>query len=157
MATIAKQVIPDIGFDHGLFNIEFMYDAARDAVKIIEINPRMSSQFADLFEKVDGVNTYHILLDLALGRRPRVRKRGGCYAVAASCVMRTFANKKVVKLPDKHEIESILRLWPDVRLEILATEGKKLSEELQDSQSYRYGLMNVGGRDRSHALDVFEE
>ena len=41
-----------------MFNIEMMYDAATDRIGIIEINPRMASQFADLYEKVDGTNSY---------------------------------------------------------------------------------------------------
>src|SRR5262249_33699977 len=68
MLNVADRVMRQMGFDDGQFNMEFMYDVDTDALRIIEINPRMSSQFADLFEKVDGTNSYSVMLDLALGR-----------------------------------------------------------------------------------------
>jgi hypothetical protein len=32
----------------------------------------------------------------------------------------------------------------------------KLSQQMQDSVSYRYGLINIGGRDRQDILDIFD-
>ena len=136
-----------IGYDNGLFNMEFMYDPHTDSVATIEINPRMSSQFADLFEKVDGTNTYDILLDLAGGRTPHPKRRKGAYARAASCVLRIFENKTPRHLPSEKDIERAQAIAPEIRIEILAAEGRKLSQELQDGCSYRYGIINLGGRD----------
>ena len=31
----------------------------------------------------------------------------------------------------------------------------KLSQQLQDGRSYRYGLLNIGGRDRREVLEIF--
>ena len=156
MGAVAKKVMPGIGFDDGLFNIEFIYNAAADTVHIVEINPRMASQFADLFEKVDGTNTYSVLLDLALGNKPVLTRRAGKYAMAASCVLRVFDNRRVIKLPTRDDIDAVQTWQPDIRIEILATEGRKLSQELQDGHSYRYGLLNIGGRDAREILDIFE-
>ena len=47
-------------------------------------------------------------------------------------------------------------LYPDVRVELHADGGTKLSDELQDGQSYRYGIVNLGGRDRAQVLERFE-
>lgn len=153
---IASKVMRGMEFDCGQFNIEFMYDLDTDRISIIEINPRMSSQFADLFEKVDGVNSYKIMLDLALGRDPHPIKRKGRYEMAASCVLRTFQNQMVVKLPTNMEVARILKRHPDIRVEILGTEGLKLSQQMQDTCSYRYGLLNIGGRDRQEILEIFD-
>ena len=68
MADLARKVMPAFGFDNGQFNIELIYNPEANTVHIVEINPRMSSQFADLFEKVDGTNSYSVLLDLAFGK-----------------------------------------------------------------------------------------
>ena len=111
MAAVARAVISGIGFDHGLFNVEMMYDAAKDSIRIIEINPRMASQFADLYEKVDGTNTYQVLVDLALGVAPTLKRRQGKYRFAASCVMRTFENAFVARVPDAREIAQVHALW----------------------------------------------
>jgi len=156
MAEVASKVMPALGFDNGQFNIEFMYNPETDTVRIVEINPRMSSQFADLFEKVDGTNSYSVLLDLALGNRPQFKRREGRHRAAFSCVLRTFQNQRVLRLPSQDELQTLLRELPDIRIELLATEGRKLSEQMQDTCSYRYGLLNIGGRDREEILELFD-
>ena len=60
MAEVAERVMRAGGFTHGLFNIEFLYDSGRNKLGIVEINSRMASQFANLYEKVDGFNTYSL-------------------------------------------------------------------------------------------------
>ncbi|MFL6649396.1 MAG: acetyl-CoA carboxylase biotin carboxylase subunit family protein [Sulfurifustaceae bacterium] len=157
MADIACKFVRGIGYDNALFNIEMMYDARTDAIHIIEINPRIASQFADLYEKVDGTNTYEVLLDLALGRRPAFRRRSGKHRFAASCVLRTFENATVAALPSAAEVARVQRLHPDVRVEILATQGRRLSQEMQDGESYRYGIISIGGRDREDILATLAE
>lgn len=157
MFQIASKVMRAMEFDCGQFNIEFMYDIDTDSISIIEINPRMSSQFADLFAKVDGVNSYRVMLDLAFGREPHITQRNGPYEMAASCVLRTLQNQMVMKLPTTVEIDQIFEWHPDIRVEILGTEGLRLSQQMQDTCSYRYGLLNIGGRDRQEVLDIFDK
>jgi biotin carboxylase len=157
MFDIARRVIRRIGFDNGQFNIEFMYDRSSGDIGIIEINPRMSSQFGDLYEKVDGVNSYSVMLDLALGRKPGMKKREGRHKMAASCVLRTFENKLALELPRAEDIARVRARYPDVRVEVLATEGLKLSQQMQDGRSYRYGLINIGGEDRGDILNILDE
>jgi hypothetical protein len=155
MEEIAAKVIADIGLDNGLFNIEFMV-APTGAIRIIEINPRMSSQFADLYEKVDGYNPYRVLADLALAKPPRLSHRKGRYPLAASCVLRTFADHRVLHVPSVAAMCRVKRLYPDARVEILATPGRRLSDAMQDGHSFRYGLVNIGGNDRDHILKIFD-
>lgn len=156
MAAVARSVTAGIGYDQGLFNIEMMYHPETDAIHIIEINPRMASQFADLYEKVDGTNTYEVLLDLALGKEPVYTRGRGRHRFAASCVLRTFENAFVAALPSSEQLERICRQYPDVRVEVLATQGRRLSQEMQDGQSYRYGIVSIGGRDRADVFAVLD-
>ncbi len=156
MSVIARRVIAGIGFDNGLFNMEMIHDPRRDSIHIIEINPRMASQFADLYEKVDGTNTYEVLLDLALGKKPVFRQGRGAHGFAASCVLRTFENAMVAELPSDAEIAQVRDWYPDIRVEILATQGRRLSQEMQDGRSYRYGILSIGGRDREETLAIYE-
>ena len=156
MAEVATPVMKQIGFDHGLFNIEFMYNSQRDTIHIIEINPRMVSQFADLHEKVDGFNTYAVLVDLALGRAPQTKPRAGKYAAAASCVLRRFRDALVVKAPAPNDVAQLEASIPDIRVEVLVNERSQLSHEMQDGSSYRYGMVNIGGRDIPGVLQIFE-
>jgi len=112
MADVARKVMPALGFDNGQFNIEFIYNPEANTVHIVEINPRMSSQFADLFEKVDGTNSYSVLLDLALGKTPHVKRGEGRHRAAFSCVLRTFRNQMVLKLPTQDELQGLQREFP---------------------------------------------
>ena len=156
MADISKRLMSGLGFDNGMFNIEMMYDAREDRIAIIEINPRMASQFADLYEKVDGTNAYDVLVDLGVGVRPTPKRRQGKYRFAASCVLRTFEDGVVAALPCAERLAEVERAYADIRVEIHATSGRKLSDELQDGASFRYGIVSLGGRDRAHVLRQFE-
>jgi biotin carboxylase len=155
MSDIAATLMPGLGFDNGMFNIEMMYDRSSGAISIIEINPRMASQFADLYEKVDGTNSYAVLLDIAQGRAPRVTRRQGRYGFAASIVLRSFDDYVVAALPSEADLERLERTYPDIRIEILARVGRALSSEMQDGTSYRYGIVSLGGKDRDDVLAQF--
>lgn len=156
MTNVAARVMNATGFTHGLFNIEFRYDAERDRLGIVEINPRMASQFADLYEKVDGFSTYSLLLDLALGRRPTISRGAGRHAAASSCVLRRFDDARVIECPSEDELEAIREAHPNVRVEVLASPGECLSEQLQDECSFRYGIINIGGLSLEDVLATFD-
>jgi carbamoylphosphate synthase large subunit len=156
MARAAQAVMAAMGFDDGMFNIEMMYDERDERLSIIEINPRMASQFADLYEKVDGVNTYEILVNVATGRTPRSVERVGPHRTASSCVMRTFTNARVTRVPSDEDIAAVTERYPDARIEVLCRPGRRLSEQMQDGHSYRYGVINLGGDNMRDILGAFE-
>jgi hypothetical protein len=157
MADIAARFVRHIGFDNGLFNIEMMYEPADDSLHIIEVNPRMCPQFADLMEKVNGVNTYEILLAIAAGRRPAVRREGAPFRAAASLVARVFDDHFVARVPGAADLARLAGRFPDARVKVLCREGHRLSEELQDGASYRYALLHLGGDDRAHIQARYRE
>ena len=157
MTGIAARFVRHIGFDNGLFNIETMYDPHADTVHIIEVNPRMCPQFADLMEKVNGVNTYEILLAIAARRRPVVRRSGAPCRAAASIVGRVFEDKLVKRVPQASDLAILATRFPDARVKVLCREGHLLSEELQDGASYRYALLHLGGEDQAHVQARYEE
>ncbi|MDZ7837217.1 MAG: ATP-grasp domain-containing protein [Actinomycetota bacterium] len=70
MMDVSRVWLSHLNYGNGLFNIEFFYNRRNKSISIIEMNPRMCSQFADLVEKVDGINTYRLQLDLSLGKKP---------------------------------------------------------------------------------------
>ena len=107
MSRIAARFMSSIGFDNGLFNIEMFHDPSSDAIHLIEVNPRMCPQFADLMEKVNGVNTYEIALAIAAGVRPVVRRRDAAYTAAVSYVLRLFEDKIVRKVPSVDELHDL--------------------------------------------------
>lgn len=146
MGDLALRFIRSIGFDDSLFNVEMFYDPDSDAIHIIEINPRMCAQFADLMEKVNGVNSYEIALAIAAGVRPTIHRPSPQYRVAASFVLRLFEDKTVARVPSPEELAVFQARFPDARLKVLCREGQRLSDELQDGKSYRYAVLNLGGQ-----------
>ena len=157
MIETARKVVNAIGLDNGMFNIEFFYDEVSGDIKIIEINPRMASQFADMIEKVDGTNSYKIQVDLALGRKSRFEKGKGSHEFASSFVLRSFEDKIIKKVSGEKEIGKVLQLLPDARIEIYGSKGALLSSELQDMQSYWYGIINLGGDSLVDLKDKYEK
>jgi ATP-grasp domain-containing protein len=154
---IAARFMEAIGFNDGVFNVEFLYDPKTRAIKILEVNSRMASQFAGLTEALHGTNTYEILLDLSLGRRPRFRRFFGKARAAASFVLRRFKDALVARVPHADELRTIADKIPGTSFEVLVEQGRRLSSHFQqDDESYRYGLINVSGRDGSDVRRKFE-
>lgn len=144
MAQVAEKLMSGINYDNAFFNIEMMYNPATDRISIIEVNPKIASQFTDLFEKVDGISTYAPLLQIAAGDEPVFLRGQGDFKIAASCVLRTFENKRVLSVPSSQQIDNLVARFPDARVEICASQSKLLSDGMQDGKSYRYGLINIG-------------
>jgi len=65
---VARRFLAAVGFTHGLFNMEFFHDPASDRIAVIEFNPRLASQFSDLYRRVRGLDPHAMALALALGR-----------------------------------------------------------------------------------------
>ncbi|CAN5439982.1 hypothetical protein BH20ACI3_BH20ACI3_19310 [soil metagenome] len=138
-------------FDSGMFNVEFIYNPRADTILVVKINPRMSSQFADLFEKVDGINSYSVLLDLAFGEEPQISKGEGRYPVAASCVLRTFENKRVMKLPGDDENGATTTSPP--RHKDRGASNGRYEAFTTDARWPKLPLWNHQHRRRQHARD----
>jgi biotin carboxylase len=154
LATICDRAVRGLGFTHGLFNIEFIYEPLTGRASIIEVNPRMCGQFADLTEHVTGVNTYQVLCDLGLGiDPPRPRHRGS--AAGASYPFRRFGDATVVSVPGAAEVAKIQRRTAATLIAIYYDVDEKLSDRAKhfDGESYRYACVNVVGTQRSQ-LDV---
>lgn len=144
MRRVAETFINGIGYDNALFNMELMYNPATGEIHIIEVNPKIASQFPDLFEKVDGTSSYAPLLQIALGETPTFRHGHGAFKLAASCVLRDFQDRRVVSVPTTEQIAELTRQFPDARIEISVAPGQLLSDIMQDGKSFRYGLINIG-------------
>ena len=147
MGNLAERVIRHIRLDRTFFNIEFFYRQEDDSIWIIEINGRMASQFAPLYRMLHGIDMYAMQLDMLLGKDPGGttvwspgQKADG---VAASFVLRRFEDGRVTRVPSPEDLGRLRERFPDAFVEILVKEGERLSEELQDDESYRYALVDL--------------
>ncbi len=155
MEALTERIVRGFGFNHGFFNVELFYNPATDRIHLIEVNPRLAYQFADLREKVDGFNPYEALLDLALGETPMVAIRAGRYRHAASFVLRKFGRARLRRAPSAAELHDVRRRHRDARLMVYVKKGASLDREVKWLGSYRYAVLNLGAMDRHGLFDRF--
>jgi hypothetical protein len=155
MEEIARRVISRIGLRSSLFNIEMIYEPALDDIHIIEVNPRMCGQFGDLYQKVDGVHGHEVLLALALGERPRMRRGRGAYAAATSFPLRTFEPVGIERVPDRERLTEVEARYPGTLVWWECSEAQDLVDftRLEDGGSARYGVVNLGGQSRAEMME----
>lgn len=159
MSEIAGRVVRHLGLRQTLFNIEMIYDEPRDRICIIEINPRVCGQFADLYQKVDGTSSYEIALALAAGEPPRVKRRAGAYARAASFPLRIFEPAVVRRAPSSREIAEVEGSYPGALVWSECETGQLLAdfESVEDGKSCRYAIVNLGASSNQDLSRRFEE
>ena len=147
MADVARRCVAALGLQRTFFNIEMMWDGT-DA-RIIEVNPRICGQFGDLYEKVDGTNTFAVALALAAGEPVTWRRGAGRHAVAASVPLRVFEPTHVRSAPDASRVAEIearfsgTLVWPET------ASGDTIADFAhEDGVSFRYAVVNLGADSR---------
>ena len=147
-ADVARRFLDAVGFTHGLFNMEFFYDAADDRLGVIEFNPRMASQFSDLYLRVDGVDLHRIALALAHGDDPAGLPRAAPVAgAAASVVFRSFDRAARIAMPGVATRAALARAMPDALLFRFEKSAGAIARDCKWLDSYRYGILHLGGAD----------
>jgi biotin carboxylase len=145
---VARRFLAAVGFSHGLFNMEFFYDVATDKLTVIEFNPRLASQFSDLYLRVDGIDLHRFALELAHGRDPALLPRAEATAgVAASFVYRSFDPAARPPMPSAARQRELARQFPDAMLFCFPKSGGQIARDFKWLSSYRYGILHLGGCD----------
>ncbi|MCW5632330.1 MAG: ATP-grasp domain-containing protein [Rubrivivax sp.] len=148
---VARRFLGAIGYRHGMFNLEFFFDAATDRLSVIECNPRLASQFGDLYRRVRGLDPHAMGLALALGRDPLAAPRCEPSAnVAASLVYRTFHPAAVPPVPTAAQHAAVARAFPDALVFSFPKTGHALARDFKWTGNHHYGIVHLGGRDREH-------
>lgn len=129
MTDAAARTIRALGLDGSAWNMEFFWDEDADRVWLLEVNSRLSESHADLFRKVDGVSNQSVMLDLALGLRPRMPHREGPFARAAKLFVRTLDDAFVEEVPSDDDLAALEAEIPDAKIVLRAQAGQWLSEQ----------------------------
>lgn len=158
MIDVARAAVQGVGLDNSPFNAEFFYDPNADHLWLLEINPRISQAHTDIFEKVHGISHHSVMVDLALGRKPKPMERQGPFNIAAHFMFRTSDSGRVVRVPSEAAIERLKKRQPGTEVKIPVRPGQHL-KELQGQDMYSFEIANVfiGGRDQSELLDKYDE
>lgn len=145
MLAITRRFIAQTGYDNAPFNIEFFLDEQADHIWLLEINARISRSHAALFQLVDGVPHFQVMVDVALGIPPRMPHREGPYPVAAKQMLRVFEDGLVRRVPSAREIRRVEEAFPGTLVHLNVHEGMRLSAlKHQDSFSWELGVLFTG-------------
>jgi hypothetical protein len=113
---------------------------------VLELNPRMASQLSYLYESVDGVRPYQMLLALAAGEMPRTDAARAPYGHAASFALRKFDGKPLSAHPTASQIARVRNEYPEAHLMLYLKRGSSLAREMKWMGSYRYAVVNMAAR-----------
>ena len=145
---VARRFLCAVGFDHGLFNMEFFYDEPTNRLTVIEFNPRMAAQFSDLYLRVRGIDLHQLALALAHGQDPaKVPRSTPTAGAAASFVYRSLSETAVVRLPDAEQQEALTQAFPQALLFCFAKTPSQIARDFKWLGSYRYGILHLAASD----------
>ena len=145
---VARRFLQAVGFDHGFFNMEFFYDDARDRLSVIEFNPRMASQYSDLYQRVIGADMHAMAVALAHGEDPAKVPRGEPTAgTATSFVYRIFSATEPFTLPSQEQVRAVKAAFPGALVLTYPQSKRAIARDFKWLGSYRYGITHLGGAD----------
>ncbi len=149
MIATTNRLMEGSGFDNSCYNVEFFYDERTDRISIIEINPRMSYQFSDLFAHVDGRSSFSVQLAIATRRTVDWQPGRGSHKAAASFVMRRFHDATVVAAPNAEQLAALENRFSGTHVKLLCQPGDRLSDHDQDVESFRYCIVNMAAASKA--------
>ncbi len=146
--AVAQRFLHAVGFTQGLFNMEFFHDASSGKLSVIEFNPRLASQFSDMYRHVQGRDPHLMSIALALGRDPALLPRLPPVAgAAASLVYRAFTPGSAPPMPSSTQQAALRRQFPDALLFMQPKSGHALARDFKWLGNHRYGILHLHGRD----------
>lgn len=150
-ADVARRFLQAVGFTHGGFNMEFFLHPDSGQVQVIEFNPRLASQFSDLYQRVDGLNLHEVALALAHDIDPATLPRQApTAAVASSFVYRQFQSQNDTPRPP-HRPTALQRrnfeeAYPDALWMEFPMSDDDRARDFKWMGSHRYGIVHLGGQ-----------
>jgi hypothetical protein len=145
---VARRFLGAVGFGPGFFNMEFFFDPATRAIKVIEFNPRLASQFGSLYRWVSGRDPHQMALDLAFGQDPLARPATApTSGVATSLVWRAFAADRLPPMPGAEQQARFAAELPGAELHLFPKTRHGIERDLKWLGSHHYAIVNAGAAD----------
>lgn len=140
----AQRFLEEVGFEFGFFNVEFTVDDESGRVGIIEVNPRMSSQFSDFYTSHLGCEPHRMAIEIALHGRPLPWTRPEKPArLAASLVWRAFRLEDLPAMPTEAQVAAVKAALPQSELFVFPQTHGSAARDIKWSNSTRYGVLNL--------------
>ncbi|MEA1910140.1 MAG: ATP-grasp domain-containing protein [Spirochaetota bacterium] len=158
MIDVIRSALVQFKLDNSPFNAEFFYDQTADKVWLLEVNPRTSQAHTDIFEKVHGISHLSVMVDIALGLKPKPLERSGEFNIASHFMLRTFEKGKVSRIPSSMDVEKLEKRQPGTIVRMKVEPGQDLDDlQGQDMYSFELATVFIGGRDQTDVLEKYDE
>lgn len=144
---VARRFLQAIGFTHGFFNMEFFHDPVSDRLAVIEFNPRLASQFSDLYLRVQGVDPHAMAVAMAQGQDPAtVPRQAPLGGAAASLVYRAFQPEAVPPQPTDAQRARLRAEFPHAGFYPYPKQGHTLARDFKWLGCTCYGILHLHAR-----------
>jgi hypothetical protein len=150
---IARRFLRAIDFRLGFFNLEFFHDPTDGRITVIECNPRLASQFGDLYRRTTGRDPHAMAVALAMGEdASAVPVTAPTAGVAASLVYRAFEPGTIPPVPTRAQQAALAQAYPDAIFVSLPKHGNALARDFKWTGSTHYGYIHLGARDHDDLI-----
>jgi biotin carboxylase len=156
MIAATETVLTHMGYDDSPFNAEFYWHAGSDAIRLLEINTRISKSHCPLFKLVDGEYHHAVMIEVALGQQPDFPFREGRFRTAAKFMLRCYCDGTIHAVPDTEDIERVKQRFPGAEVLLHVEPGMRLSSlPDQDSYSYEIAVIFLGADNQKELLENY--
>lgn len=141
---IIKEIVKKFDFNNSLFNLEFFL-SKNDVITIIELNTRPSIVFEDFYKQYFEKSMTEMMIDISLNKKPQlkiIKEKLYC----KSYILRKYTDYMVTSIPNKKYLSDLIKNNSLENIKILGKKNKKLSQQRQDSYSYRYAIIDICGK-----------
>jgi hypothetical protein len=158
MERATVRVMEHLGYKDSPFNIEFYWAEVDDAIRLLEINTRISKSHCPLFRMVDGESNHAVMIDVALGEEPAFPCRQGSFALAAKFMLRSFEDGLVLQVPGPGDVRKLTNRFPEAQLLVQVRPGQILSSlREQDSYSYEFAVLYLGADSEDELIQKYRQ
>lgn len=153
---VSRDLLRHIGFDNGCFNVEFMWDEAKQQLRLIEVNTRISQSHSEMFILVNGMSNHEIAVEVALGQHQGLPEQRGPYKVAGKFILTHPEDGLVRRIPDSGSIASLRERFPGTQVKLEVDTGMALNDvPNQDAYNFVLGELYLGADNFDDLLERY--
>lgn len=141
---IVKEILEKLNFNNSLFNLEF-FISKDNKITIIELNTRPSIVFENFYQQYFKKSMTEMMIEISLNKKPELEKNNQIIK-CKSFILRKYSDAVITSLPTKNVLLNIIKNNNLENIKILGKKDKKLSQQRQDSYSYRYAIIDICGK-----------
>jgi biotin carboxylase len=152
--NISNDIFQNFSFNNSFFNLEF-FISKTNKINIIELNTRPAIVFDPFYSSMYQQSLTEMMIKLALGYKPKINLKNKNIK-GKSFILRKYQDYLITNIPSQKQIETILKKHNQSKIRILCKKSNKLSDQRQDSYSYRYAIIDICGKTNKEINEKFQ-